>query len=74
MLITLLISLVSIYSLYMMNTVIFVIAGILYSTIKLSKADKYQDSEFKRIQTIFVEGIQIVMHSSIGCFKSVHLQ
>lgn len=70
MLITLLISLVSIYSLYMMNTVIFVIAGILYSTIKLSKADKISGQlNLKEYKQSLVEGIQIVMHSSIWVFQ-----
>lgn len=52
LLITVMISLVSIYSLYMMNTIIFIIAGLIYSTIKLTAVNKisvqFNFKEYKR--------------------------
>lgn len=68
--ITVLISLVSVYSLYMMNTIIFIIAGLIYSTIKLTTNNKISSqlniTEYKRS---LIEGIKIVMHSLLWVFQ-----
>lgn len=67
--ITILISLVSVYSLYMMNTILFIIAGLIYSTIKLTSNNKISSQlnlkEYKRSLT---EGIKIVTHSLLWVF------
>ncbi|MGJ0284850.1 MFS transporter [Staphylococcus ureilyticus] len=67
--ITMLISLVSIYLLYIMNTIVFIIAGLVYSTIKLTSnrhlTDQLNIREYKRS---LKEGIQIVSHSLLWIF------
>jgi len=67
--ITVLISLVSVYSLYMMNTIIFIIAGLIYSAIKLTTNNKISSqlniTEYKRS---LIEGVRIVMNSLLWVF------
>lgn len=68
--ITILISLVSVYSLYMMNTILFIIAGLIYSMIKMATNNKVSSQmNIKEYKHSFKEGIEIVMHSLLWVFQ-----
>lgn len=68
--ISVLISIVSIYSLYVMNTVIFIIAAVVYSMIKIKSHDKIVSTfNFKEYKKSLYEGLYTVRHSLLWIFQ-----
>ncbi|PTJ74764.1 MFS transporter [Mammaliicoccus sciuri] len=68
--ITILISLVSIYTLYVMNTIIFISAAVIYAMIKV-KSQKSTGStlDFKTYMNSLSEGLYTVRHSLLWIFQ-----
>ena len=68
--ISILISVVSIYSLYVMNTIVFVVAANVYSTIKIKANQNITNQfSFKEYKQSLVEGMYIVRHSLLWIFQ-----
>ncbi len=68
--ITILISLVSIYTLYVMNTIIFISAAVIYAMIKV-QSQKYTGStlDFRTYMNSLSEGLYTVRHSLLWIFQ-----